>query len=67
LKDDDAKARLDALLEVLKDQKKTLEAAGYRWPGEGGGFGGGNPPPPNPFKDQNNHDHLNSLQAQLAK
>jgi hypothetical protein len=29
---DEAKRRLDDLLEVFKDQKATLEAAGYRWP-----------------------------------
>jgi hypothetical protein len=41
LSDDDAKKRLDAMLDVLKDQKATMEAAGYRWPGQGGGGPGG--------------------------
>jgi hypothetical protein len=40
LSDDEATKRMNAMLEVLKDQKATLEAAGYRWPGEGGGAGG---------------------------
>lgn len=50
--DDEAKKRLDALLEVLKDNREKLEAVGYRWPGAAGpggggggfgGFGGGGP------------------------
>jgi hypothetical protein len=75
MKDEDAKTRLDALLDLVKDQRDTLEAAGYRWPGEGGGFGGGGfgggpgggNPNANPFKDAKNHEHLTSLQAQVAK
>jgi hypothetical protein len=61
----DAKKRLDTLLDVVKDQKETLEAAGYRWPGQGGM----QPPPatpPNPFKDDKNAKGLKSLQALLA-
>jgi hypothetical protein len=57
LSDDAAKEKLDKLLDLVKDQKDTLKAAGYNWPGEGGrgpgGPGGpGGPPglggPPGP-------------------
>jgi len=41
LSDDDARAKFEKLHELLKDQTSTLEAAGYRWPGEGGGGGRG--------------------------
>ena len=56
-----------ALLDVLKDQRQTLEAAGYRWPGQGAGGRGGRPAatPPNPFKDEPNSKHLKALQSQL--
>jgi hypothetical protein len=78
LSEEDAKKRLDAILEIVKDDKATLEAAGYRWPGSGGGFGGGpggfgggsggGPPvPANPFKDGDNNKHLKSLQEQVSK
>ena len=68
LDDDDAKKRLDAVLEIVKDDKETLEAAGYRWPGQGGG----RPPAnaanaPNPFKEGENATHLKSLQESLEK
>jgi hypothetical protein len=65
LSDDDAKKRLDDLLALLKDKKETLEAAGYRWPGDA-------PPPPrpggppNPFKEDANAGHLKALDARLA-
>jgi hypothetical protein len=70
--DDDAKARLDKLLDVLKDQKDTFEAAGYRWPGAGPGGPGGPPggfgqPPPNPFKTEANAGHLKALSERLDK
>jgi hypothetical protein len=68
LSDDEATKRLNALLELLKDQKATLEAAGYRWPGEGGGFGGfGAPQPPNPFKEGKDAEHLKDLDERLGK
>jgi hypothetical protein len=54
LGEEEAKAKLDALLKVVEGQKDTLVAAGYFWPGGGGGgppgggggggFGGGGPP-----------------------
>jgi hypothetical protein len=69
LSDDDARQRLDAILEIVKEDKDTLEAAGYNWPGQqGGGRGGfGQQPAPNPFKEGSNAKHLKSLQDQLAK
>lgn len=68
LKEDDAKKRLDTLLTLLKDQRETLEAAGYRWPGAGQG-GGGRPPAdqPNPFTEEANAHHLKSLRAYLEE
>jgi hypothetical protein len=68
LSDEDAKARLDALLDIVKEQRPTLEAAGYRWPGGGGGGRGGRPAAlPNPFRDEQNGKHLKALQNQLSK
>ena len=64
LSDDDAKKRLDDLLELLKDKKGTIEAAGFRWPG--------GPAParpadaPNPFKEEANAKHLKSLDGTLT-
>lgn len=66
LTEDDAKKRLDVLLEIVKDEKEKMEAAGYRWPGS--------PPAqrassdsPNPFKSKENTDHVKSLVQQLTK
>jgi hypothetical protein len=63
LADEDAKTRLDALLEILKDQKETLEAAGYRWPGQRFSRPADMP---NPFKDPKNGKALGSLQERLG-
>jgi hypothetical protein len=61
----DAKKRLDALLDVLKDKKETLAAAGFRWPGEKE-----NPAPagdsPNPFSSDANGGHLKALMGTLG-
>jgi hypothetical protein len=69
--DEEAKAKLEALLKLLESQKETMETAGDRWPGEGGGGGGGGgggaTPPPNPFKTEQNAAHLKSLQESLGK
>jgi hypothetical protein len=71
LSDDEAKAKLDALLKLVEGQRDTLEAAGYRWPDAGGGrpggggMGGG--PPPNPFKEGEPGAQLKSLQDTLGK
>jgi hypothetical protein len=66
LTDEDAKKRLDAILEIVEGDRETLESAGYRWPGEGGGF---RPPMgiPNPFVIEENGKHLKTLQAKLGK
>jgi hypothetical protein len=63
LTDDDAKKRLDALLEIVKDQSETLKSAGYPWPGEGRGRDN-QPPAPNPFQAGKNNEHLKSLLGQ---
>jgi hypothetical protein len=74
ISDDDAKAKLEAILKVVEKDRRALEAIGYRWPspdGKGppkGGFGG--PPPkdsPNPFREEPNTEHLKSLQGRLEK
>jgi hypothetical protein len=64
LSQDQAQKRLDALLELLKDQRETLEAAGFRWPGTG--F---TPPSdvPNPFKEEKTAKPLASLLETLGK
>jgi hypothetical protein len=76
LSDEEAQKKSEELHELLKDQKDTLEAAGYRWPGEGGGRGGGRGGrggrggpggPSNPFKTDDNAKHLKSLEDRLDK
>jgi hypothetical protein len=74
LTDEEAGAKLEALLKVLEGDRATLEAVGYNWPGappagRGGGRGRGGPPPvpPNPFKQENNREHLEALQKRLEK
>jgi hypothetical protein len=62
LSEEDAKTKLDALAEQLKDYKGTLEAAGYRWPGEGAPRPAGNAA--NPFKEEAGQ-HLKALQDRL--
>ncbi len=66
LSDDEAKKRLDALLEVLKDHRQTLELVGYRWPSQGGPTSFSAPPElPNPFKEEKAAKPLKSLQSRL--
>jgi hypothetical protein len=71
LTDADAKKRLDALLDVVKDQSEVLKSAGYRWPDEGGRPRGrdGQAPMPNnnPFLEGKNNEHLKSLLGQAGK
>jgi hypothetical protein len=73
VKDEEAKAKLDALLKLLEPHRATLEAAGYRWPGAGGGGGGGGggmgggSGPQNPFKEGEAAEHLRTLQTALEK
>lgn len=53
LDDDEAEKRLKALLEVVKEDRSTMEAAGYRWPDIGGPRPNGMPKAPiNPFKEE---------------
>jgi hypothetical protein len=70
LSDDAAKAKLEGLLSALKDHKETLEASGFRWPGEAGGggggrFGGAGPTPPNPFTEEKAAKQLSTVKQRL--
>lgn len=65
---EEAKKRLDALLEVLKDHRQTLELVGYRWPSQGGPSSFSAPPElPNPFKEEKSAKPLKSLQSRLQQ
>jgi hypothetical protein len=68
LSESDAKKRLGALLDAMKDDRSTLESAGYNWPGPGGGGGGGGrgKDMPNPFKSETNEKAVKALQERLA-
>lgn len=66
LKDDEAKKRMNAILEIIQDDRATMEAAGYSWPGS--------PPPmrpqpegPNPFKSAETGKTLKALQERVGK
>lgn len=66
LSDEDAKQKLDALLEIMKDRKEVFEAAGYRWPGSNAGRGpGGGGNMPNPFAQKDNDKALKSLVSKV--
>jgi hypothetical protein len=69
LSDEDAKARLDKLHDLLKDQRGTLEAAGYRWPAQPvfPPPAPSGPPPANPFKTEQHAGHLKALSERLAR
>lgn len=64
LSDGEAKSRLEAILEAFADNKTTLEAAGFRWPGAGPAMQSNTP---NPFMDDDNHDRLRALQKSLGQ
>ncbi|MER3415271.1 MAG: hypothetical protein C4297_03535 [Gemmataceae bacterium] len=67
---DKAKEKLDAALKLLEKHKATLQAAGFRWPGEQAGAPGrpgGQSPPPNPFKEERYQKSLQSLLGRLGK
>jgi hypothetical protein len=63
--DEECKKRLDAILEIVKEDREALEAAGFRWPGDtripprGGA--------PNPFTEVDKAPHLKALRERLAK
>jgi hypothetical protein len=62
--EEEAKKRLDAILAALEGNKETLEAAGFRWPGD-------NPPRTpsgdNPFGEGEAKEHLKQLQERVGK
>jgi hypothetical protein len=66
LKDDEAKKRMNAILEIFRDNRSTMEAAGYSWPDS---------PPlsrpqqevPNPFTSAENGLPLKALQERAGK
>ena len=68
LSDDEAKAKLEALLKIVDEKRATLEAAGFQWPGASGG-GGMNmgTPPANPFKSGDAAEQLKSLLTTLGQ
>ncbi|HEX3151038.1 MAG TPA: hypothetical protein VHR66_23360 [Gemmataceae bacterium] len=71
LKDEDAKAKLDAIQKVVEKDRKALEAVGYRWVLPDGKTA--QPPKApfpkdgNPFADGQAKDHLKSLRERLEK
>jgi len=69
IKEEDARAKLDAIQKILEKNRKTLETVGYRWAGEPKGGKGGFPkePPPNPFREGTAAEHLKSLMERLTK
>jgi len=71
LREDDAQKRLEAILDVVKGQKETLAAVGFRWPNAQGGGGGGfqrpATPPANPFTQEANKKELKTLEQRLAE
>lgn len=56
----DAQKRLDALLEILKNDRATLEAAGFAWPGEKKNAPASGDKP-NPFSSDASSEHLKGL------
>jgi len=65
LNNDDAKARLDAVLKIVEKHQKTLETVGYRsGPAPKSGLAKDNP---NPFKTGPAAEHLKSLLERLSK
>lgn len=62
----DAQKRLDALLEILKNDKATLEAAGFVWPGDPKSLSAP-PDKPNPFASDASSEHLKGLMGTLGE
>ena len=68
LPEEDAKKRLDALLELLKGHRETLELVGFRWPTQGGPSSFSAPPEvKNPFKEEKNAKPLSALRSRLGQ
>jgi hypothetical protein len=59
LREDDAKRILDAILQIVENDKETLAAAGFP-------PGSPNASDPNPFQQEANAEHLKALQARLS-
>jgi hypothetical protein len=59
LTEEEAKKRLDSLLDILKDHKETLVSVDFPWPGSQRSA--------NPFLQEDNRAQLNALQAALEK
>jgi hypothetical protein len=64
LEDNEARRRLNSVLEVLKDHRATLEEAGYRWPVDGAGLMGDGS---NPFREEKTAQRLQALQQRLGE
>jgi hypothetical protein len=69
LSDEDAKLKIDNLHKILQEQRATLEAVGYSWSGQRGGRGGlpGVDAPSNPFKTDQDANHLKRLTERLQQ
>jgi hypothetical protein len=62
--DPDAISALSILLDNLKNDRATLEAVGFRWPGE---FQGSEPPPRPPEVPLVDNPHLQALRKRLSE
>jgi hypothetical protein len=62
ISEDEAKKRLDAILDIVKENRETLEAAGFAMSGR-------RPPAdsPNPFKEGSPLKHLEGLRERVGK
>lgn len=75
IKDDEAKAKVDAIRKVLEKDRKSLEAIGYRWEAPAAPKSVADAPPspeavlasPNPFKAPQTAAKLQSLRERLAR
>jgi len=66
LSDSEAKAHLDALLDLLKNDKDVLEGVGYHWSAVRKNGHQSSAIPPNPFKQGEHQQHLKTLQERLS-
>lgn len=65
IKEQDAEKMLIDILDIVEGDRKSLETAGFRWPGTGGPSPSAQMPP-NPFKEKANAEHLKALQEHLS-